>query len=815
MISFERPLPALHIWLAMAACLLAWGAPGKAAAELQVSPTPITLDGPEASLQVLVTQLAADGARTDRTRQATYAIENAELVSVDNRGMLLPRAEGRTTLLVEYNGAEMRVPVQVTGLQEPRRVSFRGQVIPLLTKAGCNSGGCHGKAEGQNGFKLSVFGFDAESDHAALVKEGRGRRLQIAAPANSLLLRKASAAMPHGGGRQMEEWSPAYRRLLRWIREGAALDIERDPQIAGIQVEPAERTLTLRGVQQLRVVAVDEDGVSRDVTAEADFESNDTSICSVDSRGLVQGGDVPGEAAILVRYLGQVTVARIAMPRPGIVVQRPAENNFIDGLVWDKLQRMGIQPSGRADDATFLRRVYLDTIGTLPGVAEARRFLADDDPEKRARLIDDLLEREEYADYWALRWADLLRVDTNTLGPESSVAVMRWLRRVLAENLPYDQFVRQIVTAAGHTQSDGPAPIYLALNDPKEISRSVSQLFLGVRIECAECHHHPFERWSQDDFFALAGYFTGLKRKRTADGSTMLYADGGQALRHPRTGQPVPTAPLGADSAQWTDETELDRREGLVRWMTATDNPYFARAFANRLWSHYLGRGLVEPLDDLRATNPATNEPLLDALADHLRRQHYDVKAFTRTVLNSQVYQRSSQTTDSNARDSRNFSHALDRGLPAEVLLDAICQVSGVAEKFNGWPLGARAIQLWDNRDTSYFLRIFGRPSRTTVCECDRGDAPSISQALHLMNSPELMEKIQHRQGRARALADSRRTPQEIIETLYLATLSRYPTDEERQVLSDGFAQAGSDRRAATEDAMWALMNSKEFLYNH
>lgn len=809
--------------------------------KIRVLPHEVLLSGPESSAQMLVWENRSDGPDVDLTHSASYRMANSAVAKVGSHGQITPVSEGATELLIQAGEGQVSVPVKVTGIRQPAPISFRNEVIPILTKAGCNSGGCHGKAEGKNGFKLSVFGFDPVADHEALTKEARGRRVNPAAPQQSLLLKKATGATPHGGGRQIERGSASYRRLLRWIREGAALGSGNAVSITSISVEPASRLLSFEGTQQLRVVAHDSSDASRDVTTEAQYESNSPAIASVEERGLVEGGKNPGEAAILVRYMNQVAVCRINMPRPNVVVVRPPEANFVDRLVWDNLQRMGIEPSPLCDDATFLRRVYLDTIGTLPTADEARRFLDNPDANKRDRLIDELLERREYAAYWTLLWSDLLRVDANALGAESSVAITRWLRRQFEKNRPYNELVRELLTARGSTTAEGPAPIYTTLDKPAELASSASQLFLGVRIECAQCHHHPFERWSQRDFAAFAGFFTGVKRKKLPDGSSAIVVSPGRDLKHPRSGEVVPAAGLGAEPAfeasQEADTSERkrkvpsgkrratatspktqviqDRRQALVDWMTDESNPFFARALANRLWAHYFGRGLVEPVDDMRATNPATNEPLLGALTRHLREVDYDIQAFTRTILRSRVYQLSSQTNNSNANDDRHFSHALNRPLPAEVLLDAVCQVTGIPEKFNGWPAGVRAIEVWDNRMPSYFFRIFGRPARTTVCACERGDAPTISQALHLMNSPEIAAKIQHRHGTVRRLADSDRTPQEIIETLYLATLSRRPTAEEQRVMLPLFEQNGLDRRIAAEDVLWTLVNTKEFLLNH
>ena len=770
-----------------------------------VTPPAVRLDSPEASQQLLVTLPAGDG-----TRSATYEVADPAVAAVDAAGLVTPRAEGRTEVRVKSGAVTVRVPVEVAGLKSPRPVSFEQEVVPILTKASCNGGGCHGKAEGQQGFKLSVFGFDPAADHAALVKESRGRRVLPSSPANSLLLLKATGQVPHGGGRKVELGGPHYRRLLRWISEGAKAGGAGASPVAALEVEPAQRTLALGGTQQLRVTAVAADGSRRCVTAEAEYASNAGTIAGADGRGLVSAGMSPGEAAILVRYLGAVTVCRVTLPRPGVTVTRPPAGNFLDGHVWDKLALLGIPASDPADDATFLRRVSLDVTGTLPTADEARAFLADASPDRRAKLVDRLLERPEYADYWALKWADVLRVDKDAVTPAGAVAMTRWLRRQVHENRPYDQFARAVVTARGSTAADGPAALFKALDTPEVAARSLSQVFLGVRIECAQCHHHPSERWGQDDYWALAGLFSGVARKPLPGGGEAVVWKVGVDLGPPTAKRTVPARPLGAAPVAFAPGD--DRRVKLADWMTAPDNPYFAAAVANRLWAHYFGRGLVEPVDDLRATNPASNEPLLAALAAHLRTQKYDLKAFTRTLLLSRAYQLSSRATPGNAADGQNFSHAAVKPMPAEVLLDAIGRVTGVPEKFNGWPAGYRAIQVWDNRMPSYFFRIFGRPVRYSVCECERGTDPSIAQALHLMNSPEVAGKVQASAGTARRLADSKLTPDAVVEELFLAGLGRRPTAAEAARLREAFAEG--DRRAATEDVLWAVLNSKEFLYN-
>ncbi len=782
------------------------------AGSLEVSPLRVILDQPESTQQLLANVKQNDSRVIDVTRAAQYRSEDSNIATVDELGLVRPMKDGQTSILIEHEGNLLRVSVEVTGLDHPRPVSFSREIIPVLTKAGCNLGSCHGKAEGQNGFKLSVFGFDPQADHESLTRQGRSRRVSLASPDDSLLLRKGTANVPHGGGQRLESDSLRYQRLRRWIAEGAPYHTEDAPDVSRIEVEPLETVLLAGETQQLRVWAIDAAGNRRCVTTEAEYASNAATIAAVDDRGYVQASEIPGEAAVLARYLGHVTVCRLTIPRPDIHFARPPEVNFIDRLAWNKLQRLGIEPSDLCDDATYMRRVFLDVIGTLPTAIEARAFLSDKADDKRERLVDQLLSREEYVDYWTMRFSDLLRVDQSKITPAGSVAITRWLNRQFRENRPYDTMVRELLLAKGNMKAESPAAYYKALDTPELLARSVSQVFLGVRIECAQCHHHPSDRWSQDDYFAMAGLFSGVTRKKLADGGDAVVPGVGQDLKHPRSGLSIAAKPLGAEPIEFG--TYEDRRVSLANWMTADGNPFFAKMIVNRLWAHYFGRGLVEQIDDLRTTNPATNEPLLDELAQFMRSVRYDLKAFTRTLLASRLYQLSSSTTGSNASDDQNFSHAANKALPAEVLLDAISQVTGVNESFQGWPEGYRAIQIWDNKLPHYFFRIFGRPVRASVCECERGNEPSIAQALHLMNSPEVMRKIHDREGLAARLAVEANSLETIVEDLFLAALTRYPSDLERTAAVVAFTN-GLDRRETTEDILWALLNSKEFLYNH
>ena len=782
------------------------------AASFEVTPAKIELDQPETTLQLLVNVKGEAQRAADVTRASHYRSDDTTIATVDELGLVRPLRDGTTSVVVEHEGAETRVPVVVKGVDHPRPISFPRDVIPILTKAGCNMGGCHGKAEGQNGFKLSVFGFDPPTDHEAITKQARTRRLFFPAPERSLLLRKATAEEPHGGGMRMEVDSLRYQRLIRWIHEGGNFAASEAPELVRIEVEPREQVLLAGGVQQLRVWAIDADGARRCVTTEAEYDSNASTIAAVDGRGFIRASDIPGEAAILARYLGQVTVCRITMPRPGVKFARPPEANFIDKLAWNKLERLGIEPSGLCDDATFLRRAYLDVIGTLPTADEARAFLTNTAADKRAQLVNQLLDRPEYADYWAMRFSDLLRVDQTKITPAGAVAITRWLHGNFAENIPYNTMVRELLTVKGNVKAEGPGAYYKALDTPELLARGVSQVFLGVRIECAQCHHHPSDRWGQDDYYALAGFFSGVTRKKLPDGGEAVVPGLAKDLKHPRTGEFIPARALGAEPI--TFAPYADRRVYLADWITADSNPFFATMISNRLWAHYFGRGLVEQIDDLRLTNPATNEPLLAELANHMRSVRYDLKAFTRTLLNSRLYQLASDTTPSNETDDQNFSHAPHKAMAAEVLLDAINQTTGVHESFEGWPTGYRAIQIWDNKLPSYFFRIFGRPVRATVCECERSNEPSIAQALHLMNSPEIMEKIRDRDGRVAKLAASKIPPEQVIDELYLTMMARLPSVDERTVMLEAFA-AGRHRRQPAEDVEWSLLNTKEFLYNH
>lgn len=800
----------------LAAALLAGFVPHVTAQvpDVVVDPVAVQLRGATASWSLLVHGKTADGRQIDRTQLARFRSSDEKIATVTPSGIIRPVGDGKTNVLVEVDGKTLPVSVAVSDTTLPRRFNFENDVLPILSRFGCNSSGCHGKAEGQNGFKLSVFGFDPPADYAALMMEGRGRRVFPSAPEHSLLLRKVSGQAAHGGGVKVPRGSPDFETLRAWIAVGAPYGSSTDPTVAGIRVEPSERSLAPRGRQQLRIIARFTDGREADVTAHAKFQSNNDGLAAVQPNGLVTAGDLPGEAAVMASYMNEVDVFRLVVPRTEKIASYPdlPENNFIDRLVFQKLRKLNILPSDLSDDAEYLRRVYLDVIGTLPTPAEVRRFLADKRPDRRAQVVEELLRRPEFADYWALQWADLLRVDRGSLGHKRAYAYYRWIRASVADNKPLDQFTREIITAEGPLGEVAPATFYKAMGKPGETASTLAQVFLGVRIACAECHHHPFDRWSQTDYFGMQAFFLGVGIGG-AQGQEMLTSSGNSMARHPRTGANVMAHPLGERMP--TEIPKGDHRATLAAWMTRPDNPFFAKSLANRIWAHLLGRGLVEPVDDMRATNPPTNPELLDALAKFLVDNKYDFKALVRTITASRIYQLSSSPNATNERDEQNYSRALFKRPPAEVLFDMVCQSTGVPERFGGALPGTRAIQLWDSKVTHYFLKTFGRPERKSACECERVGEPSVAQVLHLLNAPEIHAKLTHDAGTVARLVARDSDDDRLVEELYLTYFSRLPGPKERETASAFMKQKAGQRRQAAEDLAWTLMNSLEFAFNH
>ena len=701
-------------------------------------------------------------------------------------------------------------------------VTFESDVQPLLTRLGCNAGACHGKSRGQNGFALSLLGFDSDFDYAALVREGRGRRVFAAAPEDSLLLKKATGQLPHGGGKRIEPGSAPYVEMLEWVRSGALRTPADAAKLVRVVTEPASFSLAPQQQIQLRVIAEYSDGHRRDVTDGSAFQSNDRTIAAIATAGdgVVQAGSIPGEAAIMARYMNHIAVCAVTIPLPGEVADTTYDqlprSSQIDDLVWKKLKLLGMLPSPSTNDATFQRRAYLRAIGRLPTPEETRTFLADNNPNKRIGLVDQLLERPEYADFWANKWADLLRPNPYRAGIKSVWNLDAWLRDAFRKNMPYDQFARELLTAQGSTWQNGAVVVFRDRPAPIEMAASVSQLFLGVRLECAKCHHHPFEVWSQDDFFGFASFFSRVGHKGEglsppiSGGEEMIFTTSSGELNHGRTGLPV--APKTLSGSPLTIGPDEDPREILAAWMTDSSNPYFARVMANRVWAELMGHGFVDPVDDIRATNPASNEALLDHLAREFRQQGFDIKKLIRSIMTSHVFGLSSTPTERNVSDIKNFSRYYRQRMRAEILLDAVNDVLGTEEDFAAMPPGSRAMQLWTFRSSSIFLDTFGRPDLNQDPPSERSTESTTPQVLHLMNSPALNKKLGLDSSRPAKLAESSLSNESIVEEAYLLAYSRFPTAEEKQGALEFFPEQ-SQRRRAVEDLFWALLNTPEFSF--
>ena len=709
-------------------------------------------------------------------------------------------------------------------------LNFVNDVEPILTKASCNSGGCHAKAGiGQRGFRLSVLGFEPQEDYEHIVKEGKGRRVFAAAPDQSLLLLKAANIVPHGGGKRLEPGSEEFQTVVRWISEGMVYERESDPKIVSVEVEPARISLKAKSQQHLKVRARYTDGSVRDVSRTALYEANDKSMAEASEEGVVSLQDLPGNVAVMVRYSGLVSVCSISVPLGAPVEQLPPSKNFIDELVFANLKRIGIPPSGVCDDSTFLRRVSLDIAGRLPTEEEAQAFLNNNDPGKRDAVIDVLLRSSGYADFFAGKWAMLLHNKRDLASDTvSNFAFHSWIRDSLLANTPYDVMVRDLLAATGEITTNPAVAWFKRVKEPKQQLEDVAQLFLGVRMQCVQCHHHPFERWGQQDYYSLAAFFSQIGRKlsSTPEEETIFHKRGIAQAENKKTKQQV--RPAGLGGGQLEIAPDEDPRLRLAEWMREKTNPFFAKALVNRYWKHFFRRGLVDPEDDIRDTNPPTNPELLDALAAKFVQSGYDLKELIRTITQSTTYQLSSVPNEYNGIDQQNFSRYYPRRLPAEVLLDAIDGLTGTPTNFPDLPPGTRAVSLPDNsyNRTTALLKVFGRPEGLSVCECERVDSASLSQSLHLLNSADIKGKLSGANGRAERLVKAGGTDAEKIRGLYFTAFARPPSAEEIREAEEYLKRPLTDargepmdplkaKRNSLEDLIWALMNAKEFSYNH
>jgi hypothetical protein len=804
-------------------------------ARIEILPAAIAIAGPHNGQRLLVEGTFADGHQEDMTGRSTITITDVKIASVNHDGVVLPLGGGATTIAATVQGHRATAPLSVKGYWAATAWSFRNDVLPVMTKVGCNSGPCHGAAAGKNGFKLTLRGYDPVADYYALTHQADARRTNRMEPTKSLMLLKPTLTVAHGGGKRFDVGSAEYKVMAGWLAQGMPAPSEEDAQVTEIQVLPHEASLQPGAEQQLIVTAVYSDGHTADVTRWAKFDSGDEGVAGVDSNGHVTMRGY-GEAPVTVWYQSHVTFSRLRIPFPHRLEQtvftKAPRHNSIDDFILKHLAALHIPPSPQASDAEFMRRAYLDAAGILPKPAEVEAFLKDSSPGKRNQLIDALMKRSEFVDYWAYKWSDLLLVSSNHLSSDEMWSYYNWIRESVAEDKPWNKFATEIVTATGNTLENGAANYWLIHRDPLDTSENMTQAFMGINISCAHCHNHPLAKWTQKDYYGMANLFARVRLKtfapsgfRTAVGplfnNVTVYSAPTGEFMDDRLMIPLPPKPL--DAAALSSEAPGDTRQYFARWLTSPENPFFARNIVNRVWRNFMGRGLIEPVDDLRDTNPATNEELLSALTRDFVEHGYHVDYLIRTIMQSATYQTSSKPLKENVDDDKYGSHYAIKRLPAEVLLDAYSQVTQVPEKFEGFPAGMRGIQLPDTAVKSYFLTAFGRPVRAQTRESERTSVPTITQALHIINGETLNDKLRAPDNSVDMLLRLGFTDEQIVDYLYVTSFSRHPSEEERTALVGGLAVgerekiAGVDdpRRAALIDMSWALLTSKEFMFNH
>jgi hypothetical protein len=805
-------MTALFVHCLFVFCVGASGSVASAADEIEIYPSQILLTEGMARQQILV-----DTNGRDATRTASYSSRDANIVTVDKAGHVTPLADGETEIVVTVGRHTASVAVHVSGVKNGRSVDFVSDIAPILSRHGCNSGGCHGKAGGQNGFQLSLFGFDNDFDYDAIAKEGRGRRIFATSTSRSMLLAKATGSSPHGGGSRFDHDSEAGQLIQRWIELGAPASSPDSPRVVKLHVTPTERVLSRDGQQQLAVTAEFSDGSRRDVTRHSEFSSNLDPVAGVDEDGFVTATGQSGEAAIMARYVGHVAVFQAIVPHGTRLDSIPdfTPNNYVDELAAAKWMKLGLQPSPPSDAATFLRRVTVDLCGRLPTVEETVAFLEDKSGSKRRLAIDRLLDSPDYPAYFAMRWGAILRNSKLAGADQASYAFHNWIKDMIARNRPYDEFVRGVVAAAGEWQDAPAINWYWQTRDDQlhSVTADTAQVFLGIRLQCARCHHHPYERWGQEDYYGLAGFFTRLGRK--SFGQPPPYFASSKVTtgeKNPLTGKVPEPKFLDGEYGKFTPED--DPRHALVDWMAQPDNPFFARVLVNRLWGHFMGRGLVDEVDDMRESNPPSNPELLDALAKDFIDHKFDVRHIVQTLVNSRVYQLSSAPTERNKDDRQNFARFYARRLIAEVLLDAVDQTTGTKTRFGNIADSARAVDLPHEGFGSYFLDTFDRPKRVSGCECERSSGATLAQVLLLANSDELENKLADGKGRIAKLASAENPIPDKIDEIYLSAFARHPHSKELETTVK-YVESQEDKRKALEDVLWTIVNSKEFLFNH
>jgi hypothetical protein len=782
-------------------------------AQLKIFPPRVELNS-KRDFQSLVVQASySDGLTRDVTADAALALSVEGVVAMDGR-VARPVGNAEIVLTAAFAGLTASVPGIVKNASDERPISFKLDVMPVFTKAGCNSGDCHGASRGQDGFRLSLFGYDPDGDYLRLTRQAPGRRLNLASSDRSLFIQKALGSAPHTGGKRLDEGLPQYRTIMRWLEAGAPADGPGVAQPVSTSLYPEAAVLASGGAeQQFVVVAHYSDGSDRDVTGVTKFLSNNDNAATISEDGLARSG-ARGEAFVMARFDAFTVGAHLIVVPPDAPADFPnePETNYIDALINRKLRKLRITPSAVCSDEVFLRRAHLDIVGLSPTVEEHRRFLENPSADKRTLLIDELLNRKEFVELWVMKWAELLQIrSSDAVSYKAMLRYYDWLQEKLAGNTPVDEMVRELLSATGGVFSSPATNYYQNETDTLKTAENIAQVFLGTRLQCAQCHNHPFDRWKQDDYYGFAAFFSQIGRKPGADPrETIVFNRGSGDVSHPVSKRVMPPKFLGGPVAEINGR---DRRVVLAEWLASRENKEFSRNLANIVWAHFFGRGIVHEVDDVRVSNPPSNPQLLSELAKQFRESGFDLRKLVRDICTSRAYQRSTKSTLSNASDTRNFARATVRRIRAELLNDVISRVTETKDKFKGLPLGARAVQISDGTTTSYFLKTFGRASRKTVCSCEVKMEPTLSQALHLLNGETVHGKIVEGGLIARRIA-AKATDEQIIEELYIRCLSRRPTAEEAAGVIGEIESAG-DRGAALEDVFWALLNSHEFLFNH
>ena len=781
--------------------------------QLNVYPTDVNLTTAKDRQLVVVQAVHADGITRDVSKEATWTLANPALCRREGT-TFYPTADGQTELKVEFGGKMLSVPVKIERAAEARPISFKLDVMPVWMKSGCNTGSCHGAARGKDGFRMSLFGFDPNGDYLRITREIPGRRIDLAVPEASLLIEKSIGVVPHTGGKRFERESELCQTVIDWITASCPQDAADVATCVAVDIYPKSGVLDGEGTtQQVTVRAKYSDGTDRDVTSLALFLSNNDTSATISLDGTITAG-TRGEAFVMARF-STFTVGShyVVLPKGLVYEDKPkAQVNYIDELVNLKLKKLRIDPSGKANDEAFLRRVYVDLIGMVPSEEEYVRFMSSTAADKRDKLIDELIGRKEFTEVWVGKWAEWLMMrSSNQTSLKSITLYYTWLSEQIADNVPLDRMVREILGANGGTFKNPPTNFYQIEPDRLKVAENVAQIFMGMRTQCAQCHNHPFDRWTQDEYYSFAAFFSQVGRKVGEDyREQIVFNSGGGEVNHPVGGRVMPPVFLGGGPA---DVAGKDRRVVLADWLASPKNPYFAQNFTNRIWHHFFGIGIVEPVDDVRVSNPASNEPLLLELAKRFTESNYDFKAMVRDICRSEAYQRSTEKNVSNDSDERNFAHQSLRRIKAESMLDILSQVTNTKDKFPRLPLGARAVQIADGATSNYFLTTFGRATRETACSCEVKMEPTLSQALHLLNGDTSNAKIQQG-GILDAMLKEKVLPEQIIERLYIRCVSRKPTPEEFASLKPLFVE-GSDPKSALDDIFWALLNSREFLFNH